>query len=96
MKINKSKIRFYAAVFLLTGLLTGFYYLHESFPKPLRAFTALLATPTAVTSGLSYYLNLGIPVYDSPVAVVISNLIASFLIVFIIKKYLLKRFFEAK
>jgi hypothetical protein len=66
---------------LLTGLLTVFYYFHETFPKPIRAATALLGTPTAIASGLSYYLKLGIPVYETPLAVVFSNLIASIIIV---------------
>ena len=68
-------------ILLLTGLLTAFYYVHETFPKPIRAATALLGTPTAIASGLSYYLKLGIPVYDTPIAVIFSNLIASIMIV---------------
>ena len=72
----------------LTIALTVFFYVHESFPKPLRAATALLGTPAAIASGLSYYLNLGIPVYDSPIAVIISNLIASIFIVILGDKFL--------
>ncbi|MEP7231412.1 MAG: hypothetical protein ABI691_14220 [Ginsengibacter sp.] len=68
-------------ILLLTGLLTTFFYVHEIFPKPIRAVTALLGTPTGIASGLSYYLNLGIPVYETPWAVVFSNLIASIIIV---------------
>lgn len=70
-------------ILLLTGMLTAFFYVHETFPKPIRAATALLGTPTAIASGLSYYLKLGIPVYETPVAVVFSNLIASIIIVFL-------------
>ena len=68
-------------IVLLTTLLTVFFYVHETFPKPIRAATALLGTPTAISSGLSYYLKLGVPVYDSPLAVIMSNLIASIIIV---------------
>ena len=75
-------------IILLTALLTGFFYWHETFPKSIRAMTALLGTPTAIASGLSYYLNLGIPIYDRPIAVIFSNLIASTLIVLIGAKFL--------
>ncbi len=68
-------------ILLLTGLLTAFFYVHETFPKPIRAATALLGTPTAIASGLCYYLKVDIPVYDTPIAVVFSNLIASIMIV---------------
>jgi hypothetical protein len=50
-------------------------------PKPLRAATALIETPVAIASGISYYLNLGISVYDSLAAIIISNLTASIFIV---------------
>lgn len=75
-------------IILLTTILTGFFYWHETFPKPIRAMTALLGTPTAIASGLSYYLNMGIPVYDTPIAVIFSNLIASIIIIFIGAKFL--------
>ncbi len=65
---------------LLTGLLTAFFYVHETFPKPIRAATALLGTITAIASGISYYLKLGISIYDTPIALVFSNLIASIII----------------
>ncbi len=68
-------------VFLLTVFLTAFFYVHETFPKPFRAATALLGAPTAIASGISYYLKLGIPVYYTPMAVIFSNLIASIIIV---------------
>ncbi|MEO5788357.1 MAG: hypothetical protein ACOH2D_14820 [Gelidibacter sp.] len=75
-------------ILLLTGMLTAFFYVHETFPKPIRAATALLGTPTAIASGLSYYLNLGIPVYETPWAVVFSNLIASIIIVILSNTFL--------
>ena len=75
-------------IILLTALLTGFFYWHETLPKSIRAATALVETPVAIASGLSYYLKLGIPVYDIPIAVIISNLIASALIVLIGVKFL--------
>ena len=75
----------------LTAGLTVFYYVHEYFPKPLRAATSLLATPTAVASGISHYLKLGIPVYETPIAVVFANLIASVLVVSLGNKFLIWR-----
>ena len=75
-------------IVLLTTLLTVFFYVHETFPKPIRAATALLGTPTAISSGLSYYLKLGVPVYDSPLAVIMSNLIASIIIVVLGERFL--------
>ena len=68
-------------IVLLTTLLNVFFYVHETFPKPIRAATALLGTSTAIASSLSYYLKLGVPVYDSPLAVIMTNLIASIIIV---------------
>lgn len=44
-------------IVLLTTALTVFFYVHETFPKPIKAATALLETPMAIASGLSYYLN---------------------------------------
>ena len=76
------KRKFILITICLTALLTLFFYTHESFPKSLRAATALLGTPTAIASGISYYLNLGILVYDSPIAVILSNFFASFILVF--------------
>ncbi len=68
-------------IVLLTTVLTVFFFVHETFPKPIRAATASLGTPTAIASGISHYLKLGIPIYESPLAVIISNLIASIIIV---------------
>ncbi len=81
MKIKSRKIKFTSAVVLLTAFLTWFFYAHEPLSKPLRAATALIETPVAIASGLSHYLNLGIPVYDSIIAITITNLIASIIIV---------------
>jgi hypothetical protein len=86
MKIASRQVKMISAVVFLTTLTTWFYYAHETFPKPLRAVTALFATPVAVASGLSYYLNVGIPVYETPWAVVLANLIFSLLIVFLAEK----------
>lgn len=71
----------------MTALLTCFFYAHETFPKPLRAVTAVFGTPVAVASGLSHYLKLGIPVYDTPWAVILSNLIFSVLLVLLVNKF---------
>ncbi|TAL57886.1 MAG: hypothetical protein EPN85_13015 [Bacteroidetes bacterium] len=91
MTITRRYIKLISAVTLLTVLLTWFFYAHETFPKPLRAATALVGTPVAIASGLSYYLKLGIPVYDTPWAVVLSNLTFSALLVFLADKFFNKR-----
>jgi hypothetical protein len=86
MKISKRNFNIISAVVLFTTLLTIFFYVHESFPKPIRAATALLGTPTAIASGLSYYLHLGIPVYETPWAVVLTNFIFSVPVIILIDK----------
>ncbi|MEO6347528.1 MAG: hypothetical protein ABIO60_06420 [Aquaticitalea sp.] len=91
MHLKKAQITKLLIIVLLTIELTLFFYVHESFPKPIRAVTALLGTPTAVASGLSHYLKLGIPVYDTPIAVVFSNFIASIIIVFLVDVFLKQR-----
>lgn len=88
MKIASRHIRLISAVVLLTTFLTWFFYAHETLTKPIRAATALIETPVAIASGLSYYLNFGIPVYETPWAVVFSNLIASIIIVFLSDTFL--------
>ena len=88
MKLTKVLSIKLTIIVLLTTALTVFFYVHETFPKPIRAATALLGTPTAIASGLSYYLKLGIPVYDQPIAVIISNLIASIIIVILVGRIL--------
>jgi membrane protein implicated in regulation of membrane protease activity len=91
MTITRRHIKLILAVTLMTALLTWFFYAHETFPKPLRAATALFGTPVAVASGLSHYLNLGIPVYDTPWAVILSNLIFSVLLVLLVDKFFNRR-----
>lgn len=91
MTITKRHIKFVSAVILMTVLLTWFFFIHETFPKPLRAVTALVGAPVAIASGLSYYLNLGIPVYDTPWAVVLSNLTFSVILVLLANKFFNKR-----
>ncbi len=76
----------FVAVLLLTIFLSWFFYAHEMLPKPIRAATALIETPVAVASGLSHYLKLGIDVYETPWAIIISNFIASVLLVIIVDK----------
>lgn len=87
MNISKRHIKIISAVVLLTTILTWFFYAHETFPKPLRAATALIGTPVAVASGLSYYLKLGIPVYETPWSVILSNLVFSVLLVLLADKF---------
>lgn len=91
MTITRRHIKLISTIILLTVLLTWFFYGHETFPKSLRAVTALFGTPVAVASGLSHYLKLGIPVYDTPWAVVLSNLIFSVLLIFLVDKFFNKR-----
>lgn len=83
--------KFILTVITLTTFLTWFFYAHETLPKPLRAATALLETPAAIASGISYYLNLGIDVYETLWAIVFSNLLFSIFVVVIINKFLIKK-----
>ncbi|MCW3077710.1 MAG: hypothetical protein JWO32_2319 [Bacteroidetes bacterium] len=87
-RTNKRQVNILIAVGIITSLLTWFYYAHETFPKPLRAATALFGTPVALASGLSHYLNTGINVYQTPWAVVMVNLIFSALMVYVLLKIL--------
>ncbi len=82
MNLSKT-IKIILVVSLMTTFLTWFYYVHEKLPKPLRAITALVETPVAIASGISFYLNLGIPVYQTYWAIIISNLFFSVCFVFI-------------
>lgn len=75
-------------VVLLTTFLSWFFYSHETLQKPIRAATALIETPVAIASGISHYLKLGINVYDSFISVIVSNFIASVLLIFLINKLL--------
>ncbi|MDI1355973.1 MAG: hypothetical protein PSX36_13710 [bacterium] len=86
MKITSRQIKFISTIVLLTAFLTWFFYAHEMLPKPMRAATALVETPVAIASGLSYYLKLGIPVYETPWAIILSNLLFSFLLIFLVDK----------
>jgi uncharacterized membrane protein YfcA len=88
MGLSKRHIYFIVSVVLLTTFLTWFFYAHETLPKPIRAATALIETPVAIASGLSHYLNLGVDVYEFAIAIIISNFIASILMVFLGNKVL--------
>jgi len=88
VNISKRNIKIISAVVLLTTFLTWFFYAHETLPKPIRAATAIVETPVAIASGLSYYLKLEISVYESPTAIIISNFITSVFLVIIVRKFL--------
>ena len=77
MSITKRKIKIISSVVLLTTFLTWFFYAHERLTKPIRVATALIETPVAIASGLSYYLKLGVDVYETTWAVILANLIFS-------------------
>ena len=64
--------------------MTWFYYVHETFPKPLRVVIVLFETPVVIASGFSHYLNLGISVYEIPWVAVLSNLIFSAILVYLV------------
>jgi hypothetical protein len=88
MHITNRHVKIISSIVLLTTFLTWFFYAHESLPKPIRAATAFIETPVAIASGLSYYLKLGIPVYESVAAIIISNFISSVILVIIVDKLL--------
>jgi len=88
MNITNRYIKIISTFVLLTTLLTWFFYAHETLPKPIRAVTALVEAPVAIASGLFYYLKFGVPVYESPTAIIISNFIASVFLVILVDKIL--------
>lgn len=88
MTSSKRYVKIVSAVILLTTFLTWFFYAHERLPKPIRALTALIETPVAIASGLSHYLKLGIDVYETPWAVILTNLIFSTFVVYLAGKLL--------
>jgi hypothetical protein len=87
MTFTKRHIKTALVVVILPTFLTWFFYAHENLPKPIRAATALLETPVAIASGLSYYCKLEIPVYETPWAVILTNLIFSFILVYFADKF---------
>lgn len=91
MNITCRQLKNISAVVLLTTFQTWFFYAHENLPKPLRAATAIIETPVAIASGLSHYLKLGIPVYETPWAVITTNLVFSALLVLLVDKFFNKR-----
>ena len=91
MGLSKRYIYFIVTVVLLTTFLTWFFYAHETLPKPIRAATALIETPVAIASGLSHYLKLGIDVYETPWAVILTNFLFSVVMVFLVDKFFKRR-----
>ena len=91
MKITGRHIKIISLVVLLTTFLTWFFYAHETLPKPIRAATALIETPVEIASGFSHYLKLGIPVYETPWAVILTNLIFSVLLILLVDKFINRR-----
>jgi hypothetical protein len=87
MKFTKRHIKIISVIVLLTTFLTWFFYTHETLPKPIRAATAIIETPVAIASGLSYYLKLGIDVYETPWAVILTNFLFSVVMVFLVDKF---------
>jgi hypothetical protein len=53
----------------------------------MRAITAIIETPVAIASGLSYFLKLGIEVYETLWAVILSNLIFSAFLILLADKF---------
>ena len=91
MNISSRQIISISVIVLLTTFLTWFFYAHETLPKPMREVTALIETPVAIASGLSYYLNLGVPVYETPWAVILTNLIFSVIFVYLADKFFYRK-----
>lgn len=91
MGLSKRHIYLIVTVVLLTTFLTWFFYAHETLPKPIRAATALIETPVAITSGLSHYLNLGADVYETPWAIILTNFLFSVVMVFLVDKFFKRR-----
>jgi hypothetical protein len=71
---------------IISLFLTGFYYVHEYFPKPIRAITAMLEAPVAIVSGFCHYVGIKADVYGSIIIVIIANFLFSLAFVFILGK----------
>jgi len=91
MSVTKRQIKIISSVVFLTTFLTWFFYAHESLPKPIRAATALIETPVAIAAGLSHYLNIGVAVYETPWAVILTNLVFSVVLVLSADKFFNRR-----
>ncbi len=91
MKITGRHIKINLLVVLLTTFLTWFFYAHETLPKPIRAVSALIETPVAIASGLSHYLNLGVDVYETPWAIILTNTLFSVLLILLVGKFIARR-----
>jgi hypothetical protein len=91
MRLSKRHIYFIVTVVLLTTFLTWFFYAHETLPKPIRAATALIETPVAIASGLSHYLKLGVDIYETPWAIILTNFLFSVVMVFLVDKFFKRR-----
>lgn len=89
--MKSRQLKIILAIVALTALLTWFFYAHETFPKPLRAVTAVFSVAVALASGLSNFLDLGVPVYETPWAVILANLLFAILIVFMVDKFINRR-----
>ncbi len=89
--LQKVHVKIISAIIVLTILLTWFFYAHETLPKPIRAATAVIETPVAIASGLSHYLNIGVDVYETPWAVILTNLLFSIALILITSRFFKKR-----
>ena len=96
MNIKSSHIKNVFAIVLLTAFLSWFFYAHETLPKPIRAATAIIESPVAIASGISHYLNLGVDVYETPWAIILTNLIFSVLLILLIYKFTIRRKLKQK
>ena len=91
MELSKRHIYLIVTVVLLTTFLTWFFYAHETLPKPIRAATAIVESPVAIASGLSHYLKLGVDVYETPWAIILTNFLFSVVMVFLVDKFFKRR-----
>ncbi|MEQ1905909.1 MAG: hypothetical protein ABL888_17095 [Pirellulaceae bacterium] len=71
MKIHHT-VFWLVVVVVLAAALTGFYFVHESLPKSVRAPTSLLLAPVAIVDGTCYAL--GVPgIYGKAIPVLVVN-----------------------
>ena len=90
MILSKRNIKIIVQIVFLTTLLTLFFYVHETLPKPIRAATALIETPVAIASGVSHYFNTGVKVYETPWAIILTNFLFSVLLVLLVDWFINK------
>ncbi len=85
MKLRIAVI-YFAVVTLVAAAMTGFYFVHEDLPKPVRAPTSLILAPVAIVDGACFAL--GVPgIYGKVVPVFVVNAITAAIACWALTRY---------